>query len=52
MREGRGLADHPVGGLGSERELETDRAVLARGFGGELDRPRQRWTRVVGDVTA
>ena len=37
--ERRRLADHAVGGLGAARELDRHAVVVARGRGGELERP-------------
>src|SRR4029078_10657923 len=45
-REGGGLADHPVGRLRAERELEADLPVFGRRLAGEVGRAQARWPRV------
>ena len=45
-REGRRLADHPVGGLRAERELEPDALVRPRGLEGERERASRGRPRV------
>src|SRR6185503_4113078 len=45
-REGGGLADHPVGRLRAERELEADLPVFGRRLAGEVERAQARWPRV------
>ena len=41
LREGRRLADHAVGSLRPERELEADRAVLGCRRGGKVERAQR-----------
>ena len=50
--EGRRLADHAVGGLRAERELEPDALVVARGLDRRVERPRERRPRILGVVAA
>ena len=46
LREGRRLADHPVGGLGAERELDPDGLVLLCHRRREVERAERRRPRV------
>ena len=50
LREGRRLADHAVGGLGPEGQLEANGAVLAGEGRGELERADDRRARVVCEI--
>jgi hypothetical protein len=50
--ERRRLADHPVGRLRAERQLETDATVRSRSFERGVERARERRPRIVGRVAA
>ena len=52
LREGRRLADHPVGGLRPERELEADALVLGGELPRQVERPQRRRPRVALVVAA
>ncbi len=44
--EGRGLADHAIGSLGSERQLQSDGLVLGGALPDGVERACERWSRV------
>ena len=50
LRVRRRLADHPVGGLRAERQLEADRSVLAGEGRDQLERANDGRARVVGEI--
>jgi hypothetical protein len=50
--ERRRLADHPVGGLRPERQLEPDALVVAGGRDGGVERARERRPRILRVVAA